>query len=253
MPGLRRRHKVESATSRVPRFEGGDLHIDPMTAGNLCHPWSEFHPQYPGATLDNLSRSNAGATTHVENVQAHRHRTEQLIDHRVGIRRPGPVICLGMLVEQLERCKAKGRAAKRSGSLASTDPSLPQMRRFGGHSHRMGYWVRPLASDAERFGSLMRKDVEECPGGGPHRRGGVTCVQPVQDSETGLLDHRATLLAKGVVVYHDPRASSDEVGEELSEFSYASDAVSLAGDGDELRWRLSCRVDDLRLLNLPLG
>jgi hypothetical protein len=41
-----------------------------------------------------------GATTHVENVQPRRRRTEQLVDHRIGMGRPEPVICLGMPVEQ---------------------------------------------------------------------------------------------------------------------------------------------------------
>ena len=37
----------------------------------------------------------------------------------------------------------------------------------------------------------------------------------VKDSEAGLLDYLATLVAKEYVVYNNPRASSDEVGEEL--------------------------------------
>ena len=37
----------------------------------------------------------------------------------------------------------------------------------------------------------------------------------VKKSETGLLDYLATLVAMEYVVYNNPRASSDEVGEEL--------------------------------------
>ncbi|MGO9343122.1 MAG: hypothetical protein ACLP6E_11490, partial [Acidimicrobiales bacterium] len=37
----------------------------------------------------------------------------------------------------------------------------------------------------------------------------------VKDSEAMLLDYLATLVAKEYVVYNNPRASSDEVGEEL--------------------------------------
>ena len=46
-------------------------------------------------------RSDAGATTHVEDVQACRFRTEQLRNHRTRIGRPAPVVALGLLVEQL--------------------------------------------------------------------------------------------------------------------------------------------------------
>jgi hypothetical protein len=37
----------------------------------------------------------------------------------------------------------------------------------------------------------------------------------VKDSEAMLLDYLATLVAKEYVVYNNPRASSDDVGEEL--------------------------------------
>ena len=101
VPCLRRGHAVEGATSRVPGFEGRDLNVDPMTASDLRHSGSEFHPQHLGATLGNLSGSNPGATTDVENLQSRRHGTEQVVDHRIGIGRPEPVICLGLLVEQV--------------------------------------------------------------------------------------------------------------------------------------------------------
>ena len=37
----------------------------------------------------------------------------------------------------------------------------------------------------------------------------------VKDSESALLDYLSTLVAKEYVVYNNPRASSDDVGEEL--------------------------------------
>lgn len=37
----------------------------------------------------------------------------------------------------------------------------------------------------------------------------------VKDSEPKLLDYLATLVAKEYVVYNNPRASSDELGEEM--------------------------------------
>ena len=37
----------------------------------------------------------------------------------------------------------------------------------------------------------------------------------VKDSEAMLLDYLATLVAKEYVVFNNPRASSDELGEEL--------------------------------------
>ncbi len=37
----------------------------------------------------------------------------------------------------------------------------------------------------------------------------------VKDSETRLLDYLATLVAKEYVVYNNPRAAPDELGEEL--------------------------------------
>lgn len=37
----------------------------------------------------------------------------------------------------------------------------------------------------------------------------------VKDDEPGLLDYLATLVAKEYVVYNNPRASSDEVTEEM--------------------------------------
>jgi hypothetical protein len=52
MPGLRRNHPVEDATSGVPAFEGRNLHVEPMTAGDLRHSWREFHPQHRGSIVE---------------------------------------------------------------------------------------------------------------------------------------------------------------------------------------------------------
>ena len=100
VPGLRRNHPVEGAASGVPVLEGVDLHFDSMVAGDLRHSWRDFDAKNVGPLLGHLSRSDAGATTHVEDVQACRFRTEQLIDHRSRIGRPAPVVALGLLVEQ---------------------------------------------------------------------------------------------------------------------------------------------------------
>jgi hypothetical protein len=37
----------------------------------------------------------------------------------------------------------------------------------------------------------------------------------VKDDEAGLLDYLATLVAKEYVVYNNPRASTDDLGEEM--------------------------------------
>jgi hypothetical protein len=54
VPGLRRSHPVEGATSSVPAFEGSKLYGDAVAAGDFRHSWTEFHPQHLGTALGHL-------------------------------------------------------------------------------------------------------------------------------------------------------------------------------------------------------
>jgi hypothetical protein len=71
-----------------------------MVAGDRCHSWRDFYAKDVGPALGHLSRSDSGATSNVEDVQADRFGTEHLIDHHTRIGRSGAVVALGFLVEQ---------------------------------------------------------------------------------------------------------------------------------------------------------
>jgi len=86
-------------------------------------------PQLPWRHAGQSAAKQSPCTTHVENVQAAGHRDRaELIDHRIGISRPEPVVGLGLWSSNRPRTfPGPERAARRSrSSPASTDATLPR-------------------------------------------------------------------------------------------------------------------------------
>lgn len=100
-----------------------------------------WHAEHLGTALGHLPRSDPRATTNVENVQACLRRAEQLIDRRVRICRPAPVVPLGLLVEQPRTfLSQKARCQTLASITATQDASLPHIT--GTTPHRPAVYTR---------------------------------------------------------------------------------------------------------------
>lgn len=93
VPCLAAGDKVESAPAGVPRLEGGDFHLDTVTARHLGHPFVRLDAENGQAAFGEGHSGFAGTAPDIE----HRFRSQagQIVDQSVGVCRTIAVVLFG--------------------------------------------------------------------------------------------------------------------------------------------------------------